>query len=88
MNLHFECRFLYLFQIEKFLGEPVRLGPNQYACPYCSKIMKKSHKVRRHIKIHTGEKPFQCPYCVYRCIQKNNLKIHCIKQHGMHNIDL
>ena len=43
--------------------------------------MKDGFKMRRHIMVHTGEKPISCPYCDYRCIQTSDLKKHCRNKH-------
>jgi uncharacterized Zn-finger protein len=74
--------------LQNFNGlEPIRLGPNQYACPCCSKIFKDSRNCRRHILIHTGEKPFKCPYCTeYSSIQKVALQTHIKRQHSFLDI--
>ena len=68
--------FYFLLQID-----PIRIGPYQYACPYCQKIMNRGFLIRRHMKTHTGEKPYACEYCNYRTIQKNDLKKHCQTKH-------
>ena len=38
--------------------EPIKLGAQKYACPICSKIMSDSFNMKKHIMVHTGEKPF------------------------------
>ena len=66
----------------KFLqNEPIRIGPEQYACPYCGKLLKSRAEVVRHIRIHTGETPFSCNYCNYRTKWKSSLKLHIDRRH-------
>nr|XP_027211448.1 replication initiator 1-like [Penaeus vannamei] len=38
--------------------------------------------LERHLQIHTGVKPFQCPLCSHRANRKANLKTHIEARHG------
>ena len=61
--------------------EPIRLGPSLFGCPFCSKTMKGRGDVKRHILIHTGEKPFSCPYCNYCSNRQTSMKTHIRTTH-------
>ena len=61
---------------------PVYLSVGQYGCPYCTKVMKQSSDIRRHILIHTGEKPFRCSICGHKTNHKGSLKLHIQKYHS------
>ena len=69
--------YLIIFQI----SEPIRIGPSLFGCPYCPKTMKMKTDVKRHILIHTGEKPFSCLYCSYSCNRKTSMKSHMQTTH-------
>ncbi|XP_066970937.1 longitudinals lacking protein, isoforms H/M/V-like isoform X28 [Macrobrachium rosenbergii] len=50
--------------------------PKVHQCPYCSYSSPLVTNLNRHIRTHTGEKPFSCPHCPYSSTQKENLKSH------------
>ncbi|KAK4309617.1 hypothetical protein Pmani_018728 [Petrolisthes manimaculis] len=54
-------------------------------CAICSKRFhgrNSKSNLERHMQIHTGVKPFQCPLCSHRANRKGNLKTHIEARHG------
>lgn len=43
-------------------------------CPECSFTTKLTGHLKRHIRVHSGERPFKCPYCDYAC--NNSVRYH------------
>ena len=47
-----------------------------HQCPYCRYSTSVLTHMKRHVRTHTGEKPFACTFCSYTCSTKENLKKH------------
>ena len=77
----FFCKYILVLIILQ--NDPIRLGRAQFGCPFCSKTMIHLVSMKRHIMIHTGEKPFSCQfeYCAYATNQKGHLQKHYMNKH-------
>ncbi|XP_063067429.1 zinc finger and BTB domain-containing protein 7C isoform X2 [Engraulis encrasicolus] len=51
-------------------------------CPICSKVIQGAGKLPRHMRTHTGEKPYMCTICEVRFTRQDKLKIHMRKHTG------
>ncbi|KAJ8270058.1 hypothetical protein GJAV_G00109880 [Gymnothorax javanicus] len=51
-------------------------------CPICSKVIQGAGKLPRHIRTHTGEKPYECSVCKVRFTRQDKLKVHMRKHTG------
>ncbi|KAM4758917.1 zinc finger and BTB domain-containing protein 7A [Cyanocitta cristata] len=51
-------------------------------CPICEKVIQGAGKLPRHIRTHTGEKPYECNICNVRFTRQDKLKVHMRKHTG------
>ena len=82
-DLIFQLFCLLFLQIE-----PVRIGVRQYGCPYCNRIMKSQRDMKRHIMVHTGEKPISCDYCEFTCNSQGSMSRHIQNRHARNPLEI
>ncbi|KAJ8359121.1 hypothetical protein SKAU_G00156460 [Synaphobranchus kaupii] len=54
---------------------PLKVQKN-FICEHCYGAFRSGYHLKRHILIHTGEKPFACDMCDMRFIQRYHLERH------------
>ncbi|KAM8975503.1 zinc finger protein 740 [Pelodytes ibericus] len=58
-------------------SDPYSLSiPKNFICEHCYGAFRSSYHLKRHLYIHTGERPFECDMCDMKFIQKYHLDRH------------
>ncbi|KAK8750793.1 hypothetical protein OTU49_015005 [Cherax quadricarinatus] len=60
----------------------MEMGGRRHLCGVCGRGFRLANDLRRHLRIHTGEKPFHCPHCIYRASQKQSVNRHIRTVHA------
>ena len=63
---------------------PQRRASNPLNCPVCGRVVLFRSEFEKHMRTHTGEKPFMCHLCSYRSAQRSNLNVHLKSVHKLY----
>ena len=57
-------------------------SPQKNCCPYCGKSWPSNAHLIRHLRVHTGERPFKCDLCNKAYKEKKHLIEHARSHTG------
>ncbi|WAR18111.1 ZNF91-like protein, partial [Mya arenaria] len=60
---------------------PPKFAKCVHSCQYCRKLFPSKWKLTQHIRVHTGEKPFECKICGAKFSQKGAMSGHMANMH-------
>lgn len=63
-------------------GAEAVTADGRHQCRLCGRMFTERNNLQRHLRIHTGFKPYRCPLCPYESNRNGNLVRHMEFKHG------
>lgn len=67
---------------KKIRGRKSKKKTGKHKCEYCGKFFAGPANLTRHVRLHTGEKPFKCKHCEVCFMRTDVLYQHIAKHHN------
>ena len=77
-----QCRLTFLHPGD--LQEHERICKKRFKCTYCEYSCDRRGNLEKHIRVHTGERPYSCDICGNRFKDTSNLNVHLLMHNGVH----
>ncbi|XP_064645315.1 zinc finger protein 208-like isoform X2 [Lineus longissimus] len=72
-----------VFQRKSDLTDHIQKKHRLHVCDYCGKKFGMLNKLQRHLRRHTGERPYKCEHCAKCFSRSDNLQTHVMRMHGI-----
>ncbi|KAM6952338.1 uncharacterized protein PEZ65_011451 [Lycodopsis pacificus] len=56
-------------------------SPKKHCCVHCNKVFGSSARLKEHVRVHTGERPYVCSGCPKKFRVNQSLKKHMLRMH-------
>lgn len=92
MNIYLQCCFIYVnlscWPLSPPAGDGLVVPVKLHKCPFCPYTAKQKGIMKRHIRCHTGERPFPCPMCGKRFTRQEHLRSHALSVRTQCNCEI
>ena len=62
---------------------PMRNKRTMFECSFCGKRCMQKSDLKRHVRIHTGDKPYSCEICFKKFRLKHHVDFHMLSVHNV-----